>query len=301
MPLQKLAQITLSDLEAVWSEAEIEPYAWTESPTTRSQRSPYPALYEIQSYVAFEYECHYNEVSLLLSDSQKAINVVRSEAAKRALSVLISIASLQSSLSQGISFRSQVTPPVNNPPLTEEQIRARTVGELQLLAGTIPIVDYDPQWPELFEREAGRIRTALGRRVLRIEHTGSTSVPGLVAKPIIDVLLVVTNSGDEGSYVPALEAAGYLLRIRETNWYEHRMFNGPDTEMNLHVFSSGCPEIDRMLTFRDWLRSHDADRDLYARTKLALAQKEWEYVQNYADAKTAVIEEIIARARSIEK
>jgi GrpB-like predicted nucleotidyltransferase (UPF0157 family) len=192
---------------------------------------------------------------------------------------------------------SKETPPLNNPPLTEEQIRARTVGELQLLAGTIPIVDYDPQWPELFEREAERIRAALGRRALRIEHTGSTSVPGLVAKPIIDVLLVVTNSGDEGSYLPALEAAGYLLRIRETNWYEHRMFNGPDTEMNLHVFSSGCPEIDRMLTFRDWLRNHAADRDLYARTKLSLAQKEWKYVQNYADAKTAVIEEIIARAR----
>ena len=192
---------------------------------------------------------------------------------------------------------SKETPPLNNLPLTEEQIRARTVGELQLLAGTIPIVDYDPQWPELFEREAGRIRAALGRRALRIEHTGSTSVPGLVAKPIIDVLLVITNSGDEGSYVPALEAAGYLLRIRETNWYEHRMFNGPDTEMNLHVFSSGCPEIDRMVTFRDWLRGHAADRDLYARTKLALAQKEWKYVQNYADAKTTVIEEIIARAR----
>jgi GrpB-like predicted nucleotidyltransferase (UPF0157 family) len=75
------------------------------------------------------------------------------------------------------------------------------------------------------------------------------------------------------------------------------MFNGPDTEINLHVFSSGCQEIDRMLMFRNWLRSNAADRDLYARTKLALAQKEWNYIQNYADAKTVVIEEIIARAR----
>jgi GrpB-like predicted nucleotidyltransferase (UPF0157 family) len=192
---------------------------------------------------------------------------------------------------------SKETQPVNNLPLTEEDIRTHTVGELKPLSGQIRIVDYDPQWPKLFEREADRIRAALGRRALRIEHTGSTSVPGLVAKPIIDVLLVVTNSGNEDSYLPALEAAGYLLRIRETNWFEHRMFNAPDTEMNLHVFSSGCPEIDRMLTFRDWLRSHAADRDLYARTKLALVQKEWKYVQNYADAKTAVIEEIIARAR----
>jgi GrpB-like predicted nucleotidyltransferase (UPF0157 family) len=138
----------------------------------------------------------------------------------------------------------------------------------------------------------------LGVRALRIEHTGSTSVPGLVAKPIIDILLVVAESANEDAYVPALEAAGYLLRIREPNWYEHRMFKGPDTEINLHVFSSGCPEIDRILTFRDWLRNNATDRDLYARTKLALAQKEWKHVQDYADAKTAVIEEIIARARA---
>ena len=122
-------------------------------------------------------------------------------------------------------------------------------------------------------------------------------MPGLVAKPIIDMLLVVTDSADEDAYVPAMEAAGYVLRIREANWYEHRMFKGPDTEINLHVFSRGCPEIDRMLMFRDWLRRNAADRDLYARTKLALARKEWKYVQNYADAKTIVIEEIIARAR----
>jgi GrpB-like predicted nucleotidyltransferase (UPF0157 family) len=188
-------------------------------------------------------------------------------------------------------------PPDNRPPLTEEQIRTHTIGELKPLSGRIPIVDYDPRWPELFGREAKRIRAVLGRRALRIEHTGSTSVPGLVAKPIIDVLLVVTDSGDEDTYAPALEATGYLLRIRETNWYEHRMFNGPDTEINLHVFSCGCPEIDRMLMFRDWLRSNAVDRDLYARNKLALARKEWMYVQNYADAKTLVIEEIIARAR----
>jgi GrpB-like predicted nucleotidyltransferase (UPF0157 family) len=165
------------------------------------------------------------------------------------------------------------------------------------LSGRILIVDYDPRWPELFEREAGRIRDVLGDRALRIEHTGSTSVPDLVAKPIIDMLLVVGDSADEDAYVPDLEAAGYSLRIREADWHEHRMFKGPDTDINLHVFSRGCPEIDRMLTFRDWLRNHAADRDLYARTKLALAQRDWRYVQNYADAKTVVIDEIIARAR----
>jgi GrpB-like predicted nucleotidyltransferase (UPF0157 family) len=160
----------------------------------------------------------------------------------------------------------------------------------------IRIVDYDPQWPELFRREADRIRTVLGNRALQIEHVGSTSVSGLAAKPVIDMLLVVADSADEAAYLPALESAGYSLRHRETNWYEHRMFNGPDTKINLHVFSSGCPEIDRMLMFRDRLRSNSSDRDLYERTKLALAKKEWKQVQDYADAKTAVIEEIITRS-----
>jgi GrpB-like predicted nucleotidyltransferase (UPF0157 family) len=178
---------------------------------------------------------------------------------------------------------------------TEEEIRAHTIGELKPLSGEILIVDYNPQWPALFASEADRIRSVLGGVALRIEHAGSTSVPGLAAKPIIDLLLVVADSAQEDAYVPALEAAGYVLRIRELNWYEHRMFKGPDRDINLHVFSSGCPEIDRMLMFRDWLRSNTADRDLYARTKLALTQKRWTYVQNYADAKTAVIEEIIAR------
>lgn len=171
-----------------------------------------------------------------------------------------------------------------------------TIGDQKPFFGRIVLVDYDPQWPELFEREAGRIRAALAAQALRIEHAGSTSVPGLAAKPVLDVLLVVADSGDEGSYLPALESAGYRLRIREPGWHQHRMFKGLDTEVNLHVFSSGCPEIDRMLLFRDRLRNHPADRDLYARTKRALAQQEWKYVQHYADAKTAVIEEIIARA-----
>jgi GrpB-like predicted nucleotidyltransferase (UPF0157 family) len=182
-------------------------------------------------------------------------------------------------------------------PSTEEQIRDAHVGGVAPLVGPILIVDYDPEWPRLFEREAERIQAALGERVLLIEHVGSTSVPGLAAKPRIDVLLVVEDSADEPAYVPALEAAADVLRIREPDWYEHRVFKGPDTDINLHVFSPGCPEIERMLLFRDWLRSNAADRRLYERTKRELARKDWKYVQNYADAKTAVVEEILARAR----
>ena len=149
----------------------------------------------------------------------------------------------------------------------------------------------------LFEREAARIKAAVGERALRVEHAGSTSVPGLAAKPVIDIVLVVANSANENAYVPALESASYVLLIREPNWYEHRLFKGPDTDVNLHVFSAGCPEIDRMLMFRDWLRRNAADRELYARTKLDLAQKEWKDVQDYADAKTAVVQEIFTRAK----
>lgn len=183
-------------------------------------------------------------------------------------------------------------------PLTDEQIRARTIGPPQPLFRRVVLVEYDSRWPGLFRREAERVRAALGARALRIEHTGSTSVPGLTAKPTIDMLLVVADSADEAAYVPALERAGYVLRIREPDWQEHRMFKGPETEVNLHVFSEGCPEIGRVLLFRDWLRSHAADRDLYARTKRDLARREWKYLQNYADAKSAVVEEILGRARA---
>jgi GrpB-like predicted nucleotidyltransferase (UPF0157 family) len=186
--------------------------------------------------------------------------------------------------------------PDERQPMTDAEIRASTVGEPTLLAAPIQIVDYDPAWPRLFERAAQRIRAALGVRAILIEHAGSTSVPELAAKPIIDIVLVVADSADEAGYVPALEAAGYALRIREPEWYEHRVFKGPDTDVNLHVFSAGCPEIGRMLCFRDHLRQHSADRQLYERTKRDLARREWAYVQNYADAKTAVVEEIIARA-----
>lgn len=182
-------------------------------------------------------------------------------------------------------------------PRTEAEIRAYTIGELKPLSSPIPMVDYDPRWPELFAREAARIRSVLGPRALRIEHCGSTSVPGLAAKPVIDLVLAAADSAQEDAYAPPLEAAGYVLRIREPDWYQHRVFKGPDTDINLHVFSRGCPEIDRMLLFRDWLRAHAADRDLYARTKQDLARKQWKYVQNYADAKIQVIEEILARAR----
>jgi L-asparaginase II/GrpB-like predicted nucleotidyltransferase (UPF0157 family) len=161
----------------------------------------------------------------------------------------------------------------------------------------IEIREYDPEWPRLYEREEARIRAILGDRVVRIEHAGSTSVPTLPAKPIIDIVLEVPDSADEAAYVPDLEAAGYPLTIREPEWFEHRVFKGPDTNVNLHVFTAGCEETDRMLRFRDRLRENAAERDRYAAAKRELAGKDWTYVQQYADAKTAVVHEIMARAQ----
>ena len=160
----------------------------------------------------------------------------------------------------------------------------------------VVLADPDPAWPRLFAREEARIREALGERALLVEHVGSTSVPGLAAKPIVDVLLVVAGAADEPSYVPALEAAGYLFHRREPDWHEHRLFKGPDTALNLHVFSEGCVEIERMLRFRDRLRADGADRELYLRAKRRLAEREWGRVQEYADSKGTVVEEILARA-----
>ena len=179
---------------------------------------------------------------------------------------------------------------------SDEELQKLTVGELKPHNAPITIVEYDPSWPELFEREANRIRSVLGSKALQIEHVGSTSVPGLCAKPIIDILLVVKNSADEPSYVPALEAAGYRLQIREPEWFEHRMFKGPNTDINLHVFSEGASEIDRMLRFRDWLRSNESDREKYAQAKRSLAKNKWRHIQHYADAKTSIVREIMDRA-----
>jgi GrpB-like predicted nucleotidyltransferase (UPF0157 family) len=198
----------------------------------------------------------------------------------------------------GLAFTHMCPPDASGEfhPMTDAQIRQATIGEPTVLDGRITLVEYDPEWPGQFEREAARIRTALGDRALRIEHTGSTSVPGLIAKPVIDILLVVADSADEPPYVPALESAGYVLRIREPEWHEHRLFKGPDVDLNLHVFSAGSAEIERMLLFRDRLRASAEDRELYARTKRQLAQRRWKFVQNYADAKSQIISAILSAA-----
>lgn len=162
----------------------------------------------------------------------------------------------------------------------------------------IKVVDYDPKWEKKFEKHAKIIIDAVGINALRVEHIGSTSVPALVAKPIVDILVVVADSADETTYLSQLEAEGYLLRVREPDWNEHRMFRTPEKDVHIHVYSVGCLEIQRNLTFRDRLRRNAEDRDLYGQTKHELATQEWSDMNAYANAKTEVIENIILRDSS---
>jgi GrpB-like predicted nucleotidyltransferase (UPF0157 family) len=157
----------------------------------------------------------------------------------------------------------------------------------------VVIADYDPDWPARFERERARIAGAIGPSARRIEHVGSTSVPGLASKPIIDILVAVGDVADDATYVPALEAVGYVLRVREA---DHRMLRTPELDVHVHVWSETDPEIGRTLAFRDRLRASAEDRAAYEALKRELAQREWEDMNHYARAKGALIEEILGRA-----
>src|SRR5271165_6899386 len=144
-------------------------------------------------------------------------------------------------------MRSTTMPPAAHDPephlASDEELQQTRIGKLVPHNGPIMLAAYDPGWPGLFTREAARIRAILGGAALQVEHVGSTSVPGLAAKPIIDILLAVPDSADEPSYAPALQRAGYVLRNREPSWFEHRLFKGPDTDINMHVFTTGAAEI----------------------------------------------------------
>jgi GrpB-like predicted nucleotidyltransferase (UPF0157 family) len=176
----------------------------------------------------------------------------------------------------------------------EKRIREGIIGEIE--HPTIVISDYNPTWPECFRQEEVKIVAALGEAALSVEHIGSTSVPGLAAKPIVDILLVVEDSGEEATYLPVMEEAGSVLRVREPDFDEHRMFRTPEKEVHVHDFSVGSPEIERYLLLRDRLRQNGGDRELYAQTKRELAKQDWPTMEHYAEAKTDVVEGIISRA-----
>lgn len=182
-------------------------------------------------------------------------------------------------------------------PETDEEMAAiRVSGTVTPLNAQIYLAPYDPTWPAQYQVEAAKICAALGARAVALEHVGSTSIPGLSAKPIIDIILCVADSSDEDAYVPALTAQGYRLHLREPEWEQHRVMKGDNPMVNLHVFTVGSPELTRMVGFRDRCRRHPEELKLYQDAKQALAGQVWRHVQHYANAKAEVVEAIIARA-----
>jgi GrpB-like predicted nucleotidyltransferase (UPF0157 family) len=178
------------------------------------------------------------------------------------------------------------------PPTDGEIARARVI---PVAPASVEVVPPDPGWPDAFVRVRSRVLDALGARALSVEHVGSTSVPGLWAKPIIDVDVTVEDSGDEASYLPDLEAAGFELRVREPEWEEHRCLRGEDPAANVHVWSPGCIEPQRTRAFRDWLREHEDDRRAYAALKRDLAGQGFTDVMDYNTAKGGLIYDIYER------
>jgi GrpB-like predicted nucleotidyltransferase (UPF0157 family) len=174
-----------------------------------------------------------------------------------------------------------------------DQVDAVTVGSLR--STPVVVVPYDDTWPARFQEVAARVRTALGDKVLRLEHVGSTSVPGLAAKPVIDADLTVADSAEEPAYVPDLEAAGFVLRVREPHWEQHRMLTVPDRSVNLHVFSPDALEPRRHLAFRDRLRAEEDDRAAYAALKAELAGRGFARPMEYNNHKAALVYDIYER------
>ena len=157
----------------------------------------------------------------------------------------------------------------------------------------VRIVDYDPAWPARFESERARIASALGSTARRVEHIGSTAVPGLAAKPIVDVLVTVDDPDDDISFVPALIGAGYPLRVIEPG---HRTFRSPARDVHVHLWRAGSDDEGRHLLFRDWLRESADDRAAYETVKRDLAARQWDDSNDYANAKTEIVTAIMERA-----
>ena len=179
------------------------------------------------------------------------------------------------------------------------------VRETGLIGGVeeraVVVVPYWPEWPEAFRLHRERIAAAIGAGALGIDHIGSTAVPGLAANPIVDMLVVVADSADENAYQPAMKSAGYVLRVREPEFEEHRMFRTPELDVHVHVLSFGSPEIERYLRFRDALRAAPHLRARYQTLKLTLAAQDWPDVNAYAQAKSELVEAIIEWSRRTDR
>ncbi|MGC9962588.1 MAG: GrpB family protein [Acidimicrobiales bacterium] len=162
---------------------------------------------------------------------------------------------------------------------------------------SLDVVDYDPSWPEKFVFWRDKIKAEVGDLALRIEHVGSTSVPGLPAKPRIDIQVSVPDIAREDEYVPQIEAAGAQLRSRDDYHRFFRSFPGGPRVLQVHVCNVGSDWESDHLLFRDYLRSHPDARDAYAAVKLENAVVWADDGIGYTDAKGEIILDILVEAR----
>ena len=160
----------------------------------------------------------------------------------------------------------------------------------------IRIAEYDSQWPLRFQQWQQRLAAELGETAVRIEHVGSTSVPDLPAKPIVDIQISVRDLEDESNYVPQLERSGNQLRSRDELHRYFRPFSGQPRDRHIHVCASGSTWEREHLLFRDYLRTHVAARDRYAAAKRQAAARWADDGWAYTDAKSLVILSILREA-----
>ena len=190
----------------------------------------------------------------------------------------------------------QIIAPYEYKPELVERIANRTVKP------PITIIEPKPEWPQRFEEIKNRLQKALGSFLIEVAHSGSTSVPGLPAKDIIDIDLTLKDAADEESYVKLLENAGFRFLLREPGWHQHRFFveDWPDAyHVNLHVWGPNCPEVIRHRIFRDWLLKTPSDLQLYAKVKREAAEqavRAGDSMMDYTQRKDKTIQEILERA-----
>ena len=170
--------------------------------------------------------------------------------------------------------------------------------KLQNIQALVEVVPYNEDWPRLFEEEAKKVRQFLGEKCVDVYHIGSTSVPGLAAKPVIDMMPVVKDVFQVGECRGAMEAQGYESRgICHFNFDHLFKKEVPYPACHIHVFGEGNSEIESHLRFRDYLRTHDYDRDAYAALKLSLAQKYPHDILSYCLGKSSFFREIHTKSR----
>ncbi|WP_258089948.1 GrpB family protein [Serratia liquefaciens] len=156
----------------------------------------------------------------------------------------------------------------------------------------VAVVAYDSSWPEIYLTLESDVKNELGSNLLQIDHVGSTAVPGLAAKPVIDIDLTVADAEDEKTYVLALESLGYKLIVREPRFHGHRLFHYNNPRVNLHVFTLNSPEITRHLLFRNWLRQSERDCKLYSDAKFEAIKGCSLDIQKYHENKSKIVRDI---------